>query len=95
MIKTLEEILNSVKGLIGEDSSDETLEVIEDITDTITDYQTRTADSTNWEEKYKENDQMWREKYKARFFDGSVEDPEPEPGPEEEEKPVRFEDLFG
>lgn len=94
MVRTLEEILNSVKGLIGEDSSDETLEVIEDISDTITDYQARTADSTNWEEKYKENDQMWREKYKARFFDGSVEDPEPDPDPEEE-KPVRFEDLFG
>lgn len=94
MIKTKDEILTSIKEKFGDDTSDETLSLIEDITDTLDDYVAKTSDSTDWEQKYKDNDAEWRKKYKDRFFksDGNssedFDDPEPEP------KKLRFEDLF-
>lgn len=93
MIKTKDEIINMISARIGEDNSDEAIGLLEDITDTLNDYETRTADSTNWKEKYETNDKEWREKYKERFMSGDSSEDE---RIEEEEKPKRyaFEDLF-
>lgn len=93
MIKTKDEIINMISARIGEDNSDEAIGLLEDITDTLNDYETRTADSTNWKERYETNDKEWRDKYKERFMSGdSSKDDEII----EEEKPKRysFEDLF-
>lgn len=93
MVKTKEEILEQIKTRLGEDTSDEALSFIEDITDTLTDYETKTNDTTDWKQKYEDNDKQWRERYKERFFSG--ENPEEE---EEEqglpEPPLSFDDLF-
>lgn len=94
MIKTKEEILEQIKTRLGEDTSDEALSFIEDITDTLTDYEAKTNDTTDWKQKYEDNDKQWRERYKERFFSG--ENPEEE---EEEEQglpepPLSFDDLF-
>ena len=78
---TKEQLLESIKTKFADDTSDETLKFIEDLTDTIND-----MDSGDWENKYKENDAMWRQKYKERFFQtpveettkDDVEEPEPE-----------------
>lgn len=67
-VLTKEQILDKIKVIIGENTSDETLHLIEDIADTINDYETKTKDTTEWEKKYKENDEQWRKKYKDRFF---------------------------
>lgn len=94
MIKSKDEIINMISARIGEDNSDEAIGLLEDITDTLNDYETRTADSTNWKEKYETNDKEWRDKYKERFMSGdSSKDDEII---DEEEKPKRysFEDLF-
>lgn len=97
MIRNKDELLATLSGLIGEDTSDKSLAIIEDFTDSITDYETRLADSTDWKAKYEENDASWRSRYKERFFNGdttadTTADTEPESEPKVE--PKTFEDLF-
>lgn len=91
-IRTKDEILELVRARVGDDSSDEVIEFIEDITDTLNDYEKRLSDSTDWKAKYEENDAEWREKYKARFFGKEVD--ETEIDDEEEVKSMKYEDLF-
>lgn len=91
-VRTKDEILELVKARVGDDSSDEVIGFIEDITDTLNDYEKRLSDSTDWKAKYEENDAEWREKYKARFFGKEVD--ETEIDDEEEVKSMKYEDLF-
>lgn len=94
-VRTKEEILKSISTRIGEQSDDETIAFLEDVTDTLTDFETRAnGDGENWEQRYKDNDAEWRKKYTERFFSSEPTDP-PEPKPKDEEtKPKTFEDLF-
>lgn len=92
-IKSKAEILELVKARIGDDTSDEALAIIEDVTDTLDDYETRIADSGDWKARYEQNDAEWRKKYKERFFSPS-EEPEEIDEPEEVEEKRTFEDLF-
>ena len=97
-IRTKDEILEAVKTRIGEDNSDETIAFLEDITDTLNDYDNKTKTETDWKAKYEENDKEWRKRYTDRFFNneedlgskGSDETDEIE----ESEEPTSFEDLF-
>lgn len=93
-VKTKDEILELVKARVGDDSSDEVIGFIEDITDTLNDYEARLADSTDWKARYEENDAEWREKYKARFFGKEIVEDETEVVGEDENKPMKYEDLF-
>ena len=94
MIRSREELLNSVRSAFADDTSDETLALIEDITDTVTDLETKAnGDGVNWKQRYEENDATWRKKYRDRFFSGTDDDPDPNPKPESS-KPRKFEDLF-
>ena len=93
-IRTREEILNSVRGVIGENADDQTLELLADITDTMTDLENRANNNgENWEQRYRENDAEWRKKYRDRFFS-----PTPTTEPDEPDVEVRrdytFESLF-
>ena len=100
MIKSKDEILASVNQLVGEDASDDVLAILEDITDTVDDYERRISESGDWEAKYNENDQAWREKYKARFLSAGASenasiDIEAEGVEiETDDVPETFEDLF-
>ena len=91
-IKTREELLESINTIIGENTSDEALAIIEDVQDTFSDYDTRLSDTTDWKAKYEENDNAWRTKYRDRFFNSPGSDPEADPEPEPIKK--TFEDLF-
>lgn len=71
---TKEEILEKLKTKLGDDTSDETLGLIEDISDTFSDIETRLSDNTDWKKKYEENDKEWREKYRDRFFNPDKND---------------------
>lgn len=95
-IKTKDEILASIKEHFAEDSSDETIAFIEDVTDTFTDLETKAnGDGKDWKAEAKRIDDEWRERYKARFFSASKETEEPEIEPEfDEPKQLKFEDLF-
>ena len=69
--KSLEDLMSSAKSLFADDSSDEVLNFLEDLTDSyteqdVTSYETRIAEL---EKKVEDTDNEWREKYKARFFE--------------------------
>lgn len=95
-VKTREEILESLKTRLGENPDDESISFLEDITDTLDDFEKRAnGDGTDWKSKYEENDANWRKKYTERFFSD-----EPEPNPKSDTKlepddtPRTFSDLF-
>ena len=85
-----DELIKKVKKYIGDRTDDETIEIIEDISDSID-----SSDADEWKQKYEENDKMWRDKYVSRFFDKKEEDLESPTEHEEEEKEYNsYEDLF-
>ena len=67
-ILSKEQVLEKIKSMIGENTDDDSITLIEDVTDTLNDYETKSKDTTDWEKKYKENDEAWRKKYRDRFF---------------------------
>lgn len=93
-VLTKEQLLKNIQSVIGENTSDEAIKLIEDVSDTISDYETKTKDTTDWEAKYTENDNAWRKKYRDRFFsteeipeeNNSVAEPEPQN--------LKYENLF-
>lgn len=95
-IKTREEILESFKTRLGENPDDESISFLEDVTDTLDDFEKRAnGDGTDWKSKYEENDASWRKKYTERFFSGEPNpEPNPEPKPEPDNTPRTFSDLF-
>lgn len=91
-VKTREEILESFKTRLGENPDDESISFLEDVTDTLDDFEKRAnGDGTDWKSKYEENDANWRKKYTERFFS---DEPEPEPEPNPDNTPRTFSDLF-
>lgn len=96
-VRTREEILESIRNVVGDSTDDNTLQVLEDVTDTFTDFENKTANQTDWKAKYEENDEGWRKKYAERFYTG---DPSIHPKnnvtviDEPDDKPTRFEELF-
>lgn len=73
-IRTRDELLNAVRERIGDDTSDEALAFIEDVQDTINNYENNANnDGTDWKKRYEDNDREWRTKYRDRFFHGGVE----------------------
>lgn len=96
-IRTVDEILESVRTRVGDSTEDADLEFIEDISDTMNDLQSRSENQEDWKEKYEENDKKWREKYKERFFSNETnekEEIEDNKDIEMKEKPKTFDDLF-
>ena len=84
-----DELIEKVKKYVGDRTDDETIEIIEDISDSID-----SSDHDEWKKKYEENDKMWRDKYISRFFEKNDEENE-DPTNEDDEKEYKtFEDLF-
>lgn len=98
-VKKINEILESYKELYSENDGEKDIEFLEDITDTLNDYETRVSDSTNWKEKYETNDAEWKKRYRDRFFGGESDDSEDSDDSEnqdseEQNEPKTYEDLF-
>ena len=95
-VKTREEILESFKTRLGENPDDESISFLEDVTDTLDDFEKRAnGDGTDWKSKYEENDANWRKKYTERFFSSEPNpEPNPESKPEPDNTPRTFSDLF-
>lgn len=99
------DFMNAIKSRIGEDNSDETLKFLEDISDTYNDLEKKLNPNKKtdeeWQSELEAKDKEWREKYKARFFEGieSGGDPEKKMVEPEEKKPtpeetITVDDLF-
>ena len=93
-VKSKEEILDIVKKYVGDDTSDEALGFIEDISDTLESRE----NGEDWKTRFEENDAEWRRKYKERFFE--AKEVVPEDGDEiretetDEGVKTKFEELF-
>lgn len=94
-VKTREEILAEVKARVGEQTDDKTIAFLEDVSDTLSDLETKAkGDGTDWKTKYEENDAEWRKKYTERFYNSNPNsEPEP-PKPNDTTKPKTFAELF-
>lgn len=90
-VRTTDEILESIKTLVGDSTEDADLEFLEDVTDTLSDLRSKSEGQEDWKTKYEENDKQWREKYRDRFFEKKEEQEEKN---EEPETLKTFEDLF-
>lgn len=85
-----DELIEKVKKYVGDRTDDKTIEIIEDISDSID-----SSDADEWKQKYEENDKMWRDKYISRFLEKKEDDIDTPTEHEEEEKEYNsFEDLF-
>lgn len=98
-VRTREEILNAVKTRMGDNADDESLAFLEDITDTLSDFENKASANSgeDWKTKYEENDKAWRDKYKARFFSTAPEEKDEYKDDEKDEEtnaPTTFEELF-
>lgn len=91
--RTKDELLSALRGVLGDNQSDEAIALIEDVTDTFE------APAEDWEQKYKDNDAAWRQKYTERFFAGDVDqgdggNTETVIESEETEKNLTYDELF-
>jgi hypothetical protein len=85
-----DELIKKVRKYVGDRTDDETIEIIEDISDSID-----SSDADEWKQKYEENDKMWRDKYISRFLEKKEDELDTPTEHEEEEKEYNsFEDLF-
>lgn len=93
-VRTKDELLEAVKTHYGDDTSDDAITFIEDISDTLNDYESKVNSSGDWETKYNE----LAVKYKERFFDDGKKDKDPkdntDPDPDDYVVPETYDDLF-
>lgn len=95
MVKTKDEIMEEIRTYIGERSDDQTIALIENISDTIDDY----AAHGDYDKKLMAVEAEWRRKYIDRFMSGGenksevkVETTEDEEKEKAEE--IKIEDLY-
>ena len=73
-IRSLDELLEDVRAALGDAvGNDNSLALIENVTDTLTSLQPAEG-AVDWEARYQENDAAWRQRYADRFFGGSDPD---------------------
>lgn len=82
-VKSAEEIVEKVKEVVGDRTDDAVIELLEDITDSITPDKGFTQEDID--NAVSETETKWREKYIARFS-GKVNDKEYEEEEDEEEE---------
>ena len=94
MILSRDEFLERIKNVVGEDTTEESLGVIEDFTDTFEHLEELSSGQEDWKAKYEENDKTWREKYRDRFFNNDTDETINEEIEDEGEEPLSYDDLF-
>lgn len=85
-----DELIEKVRKYVGDRKDDDTIEIIEDISDSID-----SSEADEWKKKFEENDKMWRDKYISRFVEKKEDELVTPTEHEDEEKEYKsFEDLF-
>ena len=95
MVLTKDDLIESVRTRLGEDTSDEAISFLENVTDTINDYEDKAkGDGKDWKAEAERIDKEWREKYISRF-NAPVDDKDDIEHKDVEEKKIKsYEDLF-
>lgn len=95
-VLSVTDLMTRLRDYIGDDNRDETLNILEDITDTVEDMERR-ADNEEWQRRYDDLDRTWRDKYRERFFktEEVVERRnDVEERRDDDETKITYEDLF-
>lgn len=94
MVKTKDEIMEEIRAYIGDRSDDQTIALVENISDTIDDY----AAHGDYDTKLMAVEEKWRKKYMERFFEGDKEEKISEVKEEKEDndksEEIKIEDLY-
>ena len=91
MVKTKDEIMEEIRAYIGGRSDDQTIALIENISDTIDDY----AAHGDYDEKLMAVEAEWRRKYIDRFMSGGENKSDVETTEDEEKKEdITIDDLY-
>lgn len=105
-VVTKDELMEQLKTILGDNTSDEALALLENVNDTfsaINDDKSTEKDEQikTLNDKLEEQDKMWREKYRNAFFHGTDKGDKNDPETEEEDKrkddettPHNYDDLF-
>lgn len=104
-VKSKEELLSTVKTLIGDNPSDDAIALLEDISDTLDNSTGGSSDEDKkkieeLEKQVKEVDETWRKKYTDRFFspsdpkDNDDDDTKDNDDDDEKDSPKTFDELF-
>ena len=89
------ELIKRFSEQFSDDTSDEVIQLTEDLADTLNDYDKRVNDKEDWKTKFEENDAEWRKKYKERFLNTSnSEENDNQNSDEDDYKNVTFNELF-
>ena len=73
-VKSVDDLMNNLNSLLGERNDDESLEFIQDFSDTFADMSANQGEYTK--QQYDELDANWRKRYRERFFSGASKDDE-------------------
>lgn len=73
MIISRDELISTLTNMFGDTPTDEQLKVLDDVSDTFTDFDERITTSGDWKVKYEENDASWRKRYKERFMNPATD----------------------
>ena len=95
-VKKKEELLETLKTVLGDKTDDATIQLMEDLSDTYDDLSESVKTAGDWKAKYEKNDSDWRKKYRDRFY-GRVEPDESEPdigGGEPTPDKLTYDNLF-
>ena len=95
MVKTKDEIMEEIRAYIGDRSDDQTISLIENISDTIDDY----AAHGDYDEKLMAVEAEWRRKYIDRFMTGGekkndVEVEKTDDDEKDKSEEIKIEDLY-
>lgn len=72
MVLNRDDFFSRINEIVGERKDEESIKFIEDMSDTYVDLEDRSrANEGDWERRYHELDEAWKEKYKNRFFTGA------------------------
>lgn len=71
-ILSRDDFFSRIQTMVGDNTSDESIAFIEDMTDTYNDMENRAnGDGVDWEQRYHDLDESWKQKYRHRFFSGN------------------------
>ena len=96
-ILSRDEFFSCIHDRMGDDTSDEAIAFIENMSDTYNDLDNRAkGDGVDWEKKYNELNESWKKRYRHRFFNGGTDYVPEEMREENENNPedIRIEELF-
>ena len=104
-IKTKAELMESLKNILKDNTTDEALSLVEDVSDTYDELHNKAeGDGTDWKAEYEKNDAEWRQRYQDRFFSGTSDGADntnsspnistPTATEPEKQKTYKFEELF-